>query len=199
MRILPAASPVALPVARAARRTAAAALLGLALLSGGALAQPAPEGLTYDPHAIDSCLSGKADWSARTACIGVASGACMAAPGGASTAGMTDCLEVERLQWDARMNHAYDQAMARAKSADRAGREGDGKDGTGKDGAGATPRADSLRDMQRKWIAFRDAACANAASWYDGGSAAGPALQSCLMEQTGRQALALEDLVEGDE
>jgi uncharacterized protein YecT (DUF1311 family) len=50
----------------------------------------------------------------------------------------------------------------------------------------------ALRDMQRTWIAYRDAACAYERSQWGGGTGGGPATADCLMRMTAAQALALE-------
>ena len=164
----------------------------LALAPGMVAAQPLPEGLTYDPGAMDACLADKSGWLERAACIGVPSAACMDTPAGSSTVGMVGCLDVERNQWDARLNAAYEGAMLRAEAADAADREAKTP--------GVPARAATLRDMQRRWLDYRDAACANAGAWWHGGTGQGPATVQCLMDQTGRQALLLDALgAEGGE
>lgn len=51
---------------------------------------------------------------------------------------------------------------------------------------------DLLRQMQRDWIAYRDAACAWDYVQWGGGSGAGPAEAECLMRLTASQVLFLE-------
>ena len=72
-------------------------------------------------------------------CIGVVSTACIQAEGNNSTAVMVDCYGREANAWDGRLNAAYKKAL----------KTGDGED-----------VAEGFRKVQRTWIAFRDAACA---------------------------------------
>ena len=65
-------------------------------------------------------------------------------------------------------------------------------------GSAAPSPAAALREMQRAWTAYRDAACAYEASTWGGGHRGGPAANQCMMLLTGRQALALEDRLRGD-
>ena len=60
-------------------------------------------------------------------------------------------------------------------------------------GSAAPSPAAALREMQRAWIAYRDAACDYEESQWGGGTGAGPAAIGCMMTLTGRQALALEE------
>jgi uncharacterized protein YecT (DUF1311 family) len=60
-------------------------------------------------------------------------------------------------------------------------------------GSAAPPPAVALREMQRAWIAWRDAACDYEVSQWGGGTGGGPAWSQCAMQMTGEQALALEE------
>ena len=51
---------------------------------------------------------------------------------------------------------------------------------------------ETLRGMQRAWIAYRDAKCEFVRAQWSGGTGQGPAMLSCLMQETGRQALWLQ-------
>ncbi len=84
-------------------------------------------------------------------CIGVVSTACIQAEGNESTAVMLDCYGREANAWDARLNAAYKQAL----------KSGDGDD-----------VAEGFRKVQRAWIAFRDASCAQPAIVFKGTMAA---------------------------
>ena len=103
--------------------------------------------------------------------------------GGYSTYGMGGCISREIDYWDARLNAAYKEAMKSAKQADK-----DNGAGTN----GPQSQAVALRDMQRAWIPYRDAACLWEYSKWGGGTGGGPASASCLMTLTGEQALVLE-------
>lgn len=141
----------------------------LAFCAAPALAQ---EAAIFDPVPVDACLQAGGGGD----CAGEAARACMEGEGGQTTLGMNQCLLAERDLWDARLNDAYRSGMDRI-----------------------TPvRADALREMQRKWIGFRDAACDYEAARYDGGSLAGTVRLQCQMELTAEQALRLEaSLAEG--
>ena len=59
-------------------------------------------------------------------------------------------------------------------------------------------QADSLRDMQRAWIGFRDARCTYEASLWQGGTGASPAVLNCRLQETAEQALYLNALYSGE-
>ncbi|MEQ9260964.1 MAG: lysozyme inhibitor LprI family protein [Roseovarius sp.] len=156
--------------------------LALALLfaASPAMAQE----LTYDWAPTASCVAAATDYDTRQACIGRAAEACMeATPGGYSTVGMSGCTSRETDDWDARLNAVYREIMAQAKTADEENKEYGGY---------APSQAEALRDMQRAWIAFRDAKCMYERSQWGGGTGAGPAGASCYLYETARQTLYLE-------
>ena len=80
------------------------------------------------------------------------------------------------------LNAAYAQLLAEAEGTDAEMKTL---------GSAAPAQVPALREMQRSWIAFRDAACGYEASRWGGGSGAGPAASACVMELTARQALRL--------
>ena len=155
-----------------------AATLALALLAGPAAAQD----ITYSDDATAQCLAGAEEFTEQRACIGLSANLCMEEPGGYSTYGMGGCLDRELTFWDGQLNQNYRARMVQAKSADA-------------DSADYQPelpsQADALRDMQRAWITFRDAACDYERSQWGGGTGGGPATLACLMQMTGEQALRL--------
>lgn len=100
---------------------------------------------------------------------------CLASPAGQSTAGMIDCAAAELAIQDARLNRAYQAAIARL---DR-------------------PRQKmALQKAQRAWIAFRDADCA---SYYDQdwGSFARVEANVCVLDRTRDRAVELEGFHRG--
>ncbi|MGI9395022.1 MAG: lysozyme inhibitor LprI family protein [Boseongicola sp.] len=107
---------------------------------------------------------------------------------GSSTVGMGYCLSRELEYWDARLNIAYKllRDVDRAEDAELAAVN-----------SSAPIRAKALRDMQRSWIGYRDAACFYDYSEWGGGTGGGPAHAACLMRITGVQALRLEEKLEG--
>ena len=155
------------------------AALILALLAAPAAAQEAPP---FDPAPLLACLEGG---GTADDCAGLAANACMEGEGGSSTVGMGFCLGAERDWWDGRLNDSYRQAMTRAQEADAELKEL---------GSAAAPQAPALRDMQRAWIAFRDAACTHEATRWGGGTGAGPAAAQCALTLTARQAMHLDGL-----
>jgi uncharacterized protein YecT (DUF1311 family) len=161
--------------------------LGLQLLA--ALAGPAAgQEIPFIAAATEACLGAAADPAGREACVGRSAEACMATPDGHTTVGMGFCLDRERAYWDGRLNAAYGALMELEAAVERELAEL---------GSAAPSPAAALREMQRAWIGYRDAACAYEASQWGGGTGAGPAAVGCLMALTGRQALALEERLAG--
>ena len=154
-------------------------LLLALLVASPALADPA-----FSPGATEGCLAAAADLPAREACVGASAQACIDTPDGGTTVGMGFCLNAEYEFWDGRLNTAYAALMALETEA-----EADLADL----GSAAPSPAEALRDMQRAWIAWRDAACLYEVSQWGGGTGGGPAGADCMMRLAGEQALALED------
>ena len=153
-----------------------ALILGLALVASPALAQD----FSYDPAILTACLAAAGD--DRDSCIGKASGQCLEGEGASSTVGTVACLRAEADQWDGLLNTAYASVLAQSEQTDAEMKEL---------GSAADPEVPALRDMQRSWIAYRDAACAYEVTRWGGGSGSGPAATGCVMELTARQALRL--------
>jgi uncharacterized protein YecT (DUF1311 family) len=157
-------------------------LRGLALLlvaAGPALA----EGPPFSPAATEGCLAAAAELAGREACIGTSADVCVETPDGYTTVGMGFCYGAERDWWDGRLNVAYGALMQMETTVEAELEEY---------GSAAPSPAAALRDMQRAWIAWRDAACAYEVSQWGGGTGGGPAWSQCTMQMTGEQALALE-------
>ncbi len=156
------------------------AIVLFAVLADVACAQE----VLFDPSASENCVLAKTGY-ARVDCVGASARACMSAtPGADTTVGMELCLGRELAYWDARLNAAYLSLIADAEDSD-----------TEMANLGSTvPRQEpALRDMQRTWIAFRDAACAYEYATWGGGSIRGPASLECAVRHTALQTLALED------
>ena len=149
-----------------------------------AMAPPAMASeISYSSQGTEACLEG-ADGVQRYACIAVSANACMATTDGGTTVGMGYCLGRELGFWDDRLNAVY----AELRRIERA---------NGEDmkaiGATVPDSAKALRDMQRAWMGYRDAACIYEYSTWGGGSGGGPANAACLMNLTARKSLMLED------
>jgi len=133
--------------------------------------------LVFSTSGLRACLAG----GGAETCIGMAAEACMEnTPGGYSTVAMGGCLSYEHRFWDDRLNAVYQRALPRARAAD-----------ADNGGFGAS-QAETLRDMQRAWIPFRDATCDFEYSQWGGGTGGGPAMSECLMRETAKQTLYLE-------
>nr|WP_281494199.1 lysozyme inhibitor LprI family protein [Jannaschia sp. S6380] len=142
----------------------------------------AAQDIAFDTMPILSCLEAE---DTPTDCIGRAARTCMGAtPGGDSTVGMGACLWAEAEFWDDRLNAAYRTLRARHLDADA---EAALLDIT------VPSLAETLQQMQRAWIDYRDAACAYERANWGGGTGQGPAGAACVMSLTGEQALKLED------
>ena len=102
-------------------------------------------------------------------CIGIISTSCMKQPNGETTIGMSICLQRETNWWDGWLNGHYRQL----------------KDIMNKDDFA------QLRDMQRKWIAFKDAKCRFEHSSWKGGTIASVTAANCYMTTTADQAIIL--------
>lgn len=157
-----------------------------AILAALALVLPVQAGaqdISFSPAATLACLL-DAEGVARLECVGASASQCMDSPGGSSTVGMGYCLNRELGFWDDRLNAAYGDLRAvergiAVEMTDIAARVPD--------------TVGALRDMQRAWIGYRDAACIYEYSTWGGGTGGGPAHAACLMDLTARQTLMLED------
>lgn len=143
--------------------------------------------LSFTPEATETCLADAGDMPERLSCIGLSAQACIDTPDGYTTVGMGFCYGVEAGYWDDRLNDAFARLMRaeRALVAEMT-----------EIGARMPDAPGALRDMQRAWIGYRDALCGYEYSTWGGGTGGGPAHAACLMQETGRQALLLEDRLE---
>lgn len=158
----------------------------LALLLAVCAATAAAQDPDFSIAPTEICLRGAETPARRLLCIGASAARCMETSMGGSTLGQGVCISHELDYWDARLNETYRALRASEQQTDR-DMEGD---------RGAPSRADALRDMQRAWIAFRDATCDYERSQWGSGSGGGPAQAGCLMRMTGQQALYLESMME---
>ena len=158
---------------------AAAKCLSICLL--GAASHAAAQDIPFDTAIVENCVAKAQDETQMRACIGQVADACVAQNGG-SNAGMGSCLGAERDWWDTLLNTSYDKQVAAEQR-----READAKEY----GYDAPPTVEPLREMQRVWIRFRDAACAYEHATWGGGSGGPVAHAACEMKMTGEQAAAL--------
>ena len=145
----------------------------LVCLPGTAMAQY----VTFDIAPTAACVAGDGGMS----CVGLAANHCMeASDTGFSTAGMSSCTDQELAWWDDRLNLIYGNLRNRLQQFDAEAP------------AYAPSQVDALKEMQRAWIPYRDAKCEFVATEWTGGSGAGPATLWCLMDETARQTIYLE-------
>lgn len=88
---------------------------------------------------------------------------------------MTECAFRSADAADALLNEQYRKAMATAKAMDADFQ------------AGPIPLADLLRDAQRAWIPFRDAACSVESGLAQGGTAQNQFFAECLERLTNQR------------
>jgi uncharacterized protein YecT (DUF1311 family) len=154
-----------------------------------ALLLPAPavaQDLYFDATPTEECVLNTGHAGNPKDCIGVSAMICMDQPSGETTYGMSFCLDNELQYWDGVLNQNYQQLRAAMQQADRGLP------------SHLAVQATTLRDMQRAWIAYRDARCGHEASLWQGGTGSGPAYLNCAMMLTGEQALYLSALLSGE-
>lgn len=166
------------------------AFVGAALMGSVPAAQA--DGLVFDPSASLNCANrafadGPVGLSAARACITVSSERCMMdTPGGNSTVGMAGCAARGHEMWDAELNRVYRILRRQEDAISARNRE---------ISENLPSPGDSLREMQRAWITFRDTRCTYEAAQWGGGTGAGPAYAACLELMTGEQTLFLRSLL----
>jgi uncharacterized protein YecT (DUF1311 family) len=127
---------------------------------------------------MDACLSeatGVEDtMSAQRQCIGKASAMCMKSNEARTTIGMTSCYAQELEWWDERLNREYKELKRTLEKDEFA----------------------AIRDIQRKWIAFKDASCSYIGDHqFKGGSLARPVTVNCVMDVTAVRSIELSILL----
>ena len=154
-------------------RSMLAGALAVALASVAALAVHGQDNEPTKPQiaAIRACAEKNQDdiTEAERQCLfNLVAEPCQNGDGGQSTYGMARCFNIEAKIWDGLLNDNYKALRADLDNA----------------------QAAKLRDMQRVWIAARDATC----GFYDArihGSMAIPLAAACLARETARRALLL--------
>ena len=112
--------------------------------------------------------------SAAESCIGSISKSCLS--DAKSTADQNACIDRERKVWDNILNESYRRLREKLDAAQQA----------------------KLRDMQRAWIASRDATCRFYREYYQG-TMASPMAAACVNRETARRALFLLGFVLDDD
>lgn len=133
---------------------------------------------------IYDCLAGGSD---SRNCIGRIVETCVAtSPGGDTTLGTSECIQLETSAWDAILNSEY-RATRDAFAAD---------DASGDLLTPEATRVDALLAAQRAWIAYRDAECALRYTQWGSGSLRVIVAGNCLMEETAERAVELKRMRE---
>lgn len=160
--------------------------MAAAALAAASIGVPAPavaQQVSFSIRQTEACLSSAPTPEAARECIGLSANACMAAPLGGSTMGANACIDGELGWWDQRLNAAYKGLLHQAA----------GNDAEFPPPEGQVGQTDALRNMQRAWIAFRDATCEYEYTQWFGGSGGSPAYSWCMMRMTAEQAIYLEN------
>lgn len=154
------------------RWAAAFVVLFLLSLAGAAAAAPASHQAADDSNTVQDCVKTAAgadvDYVKAERCIGVVANPCLDGDKAASTAAMNACIDRERSVWDDILNETYRRLGEKLDAEQKA----------------------KLRDMQRAWIASRDASCHFYWDYYKG-TIASPMASSCVNRETARRALFL--------
>lgn len=148
----------------------------------------AAQELSFSAEGTEACLNRNGGTELKMACVGTSANICINSEGGYSTVGMGYCFAREAEYWDARLNDVYRELRASEEADDAEIAEM---------GMNVPKKAEALRNMQRAWMAYRDAVCAYEYSQWGGGTGGGPANAACLMEETARQTLTLEERLAG--
>ena len=128
------------PLRRAGAESVAAVNACTELAANNEKTGPAPPDELEEKAGAEGRLAAAAEAARRSpiSCIGVWSTACIQKAGNMSNGVLIDCHDQEAAAWDKRLNVAYVKASSRME-----------KDAL-----------DNLRKVQRAWIAWRDATCA---------------------------------------
>ena len=138
-----------------------------------------PSSLSVDAASVRECFVQMGQEGAGN-CIAEAANLCQESDGGSTTLGIVACLQAETEVWDDLLNAQYLELRDSMREQDLEWPE-----------LGIS-RAVALRDVQRAWIAFRDAECGYAYARYQGGTIRNVVAASCVLEETARRALTLK-------
>lgn len=143
----------------------------------------------YDQNATTSCLADAGTIVERRACIGLSADACAdASVGGFNTRSMTACLKFEYDLFDDMLNAEYGIVHDLAQDLDKQDNGNSFDD---------VSMVDRLVQMQRAWIAYRDATCAYEQRQFDGGTLGQLVHIDCLTQLTAEQTFRLQSTALG--
>jgi uncharacterized protein YecT (DUF1311 family) len=145
-------------------------LLAVLGLVPGAAAQQRDSGeapLTGLVVVLEGCaVDARRDRAKEFACIGLHAVRCLARPGNDTTMAMARCWQDEAAAWDILLNRWWRERPQ-------------------------GPRGEALRDVQRSWIAWRDARCGYFDTFRQGGTMARIEAAQCMAEETALRAMEL--------
>jgi uncharacterized protein YecT (DUF1311 family) len=154
-----------------------AATLALAVSGGAARAEHDPdyEALMEPLGGImGSCLEASADGDGDLACLAPMHEACEArGPAGGTTYGLAACAEVLFRLWDDELNRVWPEVLAWMDA----------------------PEAEYLREEQRAWIAYKEAACDFESAQVWGGSMLAYVGGECRARMTAERVAQLRDYI----
>lgn len=137
------------------------------LLAPPAFAAGAPD--AKDSAVIQDCVKSSGEDTAKAdVCVGRIADPCLARDSTRSTADQNACIDREYKVWDDILNETFRRLRETLDETQK----------------------NKLRDMQRAWIASRDASCAFYWDFYQG-TMASPMTAYCQTRETARRALFL--------
>ena len=135
--------------------------------------------LTVEPARIHACHAATPEGQRSPDCLGAAADQCQLLPGGTTSQGIATCITAETAIWDDILNEEYQTTRADQKT---------------RDASEGTDLAGGLQNVQRAWIAFREAECDLTYDQWEGGSVRGIAYANCLLVMTAERSIALRDM-----
>jgi uncharacterized protein YecT (DUF1311 family) len=158
----------------------AAAVIIVLLITAAAAAAPSTRQAADDSKAIQDCIKAATPpgkpIAAAARCVGILADPCLDDEKTKSTADQNACIEREQAVWDDILNESYRRLRAKLDADQQV----------------------KLRDMQRAWIASRDATCHFYWDYYQG-TMASPMGAYCMDRETARRALFLLDFTLDDD
>jgi uncharacterized protein YecT (DUF1311 family) len=153
---------------RLVRFAATALTAALAIAAASSAHAQTRKPTAQETKLIRDCVEAKGGSAKEGQCIGLVSARCMKKPENQAGLNRADCYRIEQEIWDVMLNENDKQLQGELDDEQK------GK----------------LRDMQRAWIAARDATCE---FYYHKiqGSMSVPMTASCLLTETAKRALLL--------
>lgn len=151
-------------------------------------AEPQPAVLELMPfmEEVPICFDSAFTPDEARICSGIGTKICMeSSDNGYTTLGMMFCAQAETQAWDDLLNREYQSRLAGFRRVDAQEAEHFPQ---------FANRAESLRNMQRAWITFRDAKCSLSYDMWGAGSMRNIAGSQCRQMMTAEQTIYLRFL-----